>query len=276
MSRKHLLLSIGLLVILVVTTLTKETSYAQVDPLMPEGYYLTQHEYRVSTTGLVCLPGGIIGIKITPQNGRTANARMKIETKKCDGSAFSQGGNYYILLDGQRKWGPFNFNPGGTVLTQYISPYTQYGIERQHNYQVQLYSNGDPNTAKYTGVVQAAAWGRCWCTDFVKQKFNLTGNVPNAKDFGPYLINNGFRVLTSSEVPRPGDVAVLQPSFPGASEVGHVGFLEVFNTSTWKFTLRQGGSATDGWFDDSFCYNTRLQAFGTSAQGRTDIKFYRR
>jgi hypothetical protein len=78
---------------------------------------------------------------------------------------------------------------------------------------------------------------------------------------GAVLQRNGFRKVNSPQV---GAVTVMQTNFPGANTThGHVGVIESLSstTTTWKFTLRQGGSATNG--NTEFgCKNIRSVAWG--------------
>jgi len=67
-------------------------------------YYDKQHEYRVSSTGRVCLSGGIIGLQLVPTGNRTANAQLKVIVSKCNGTSFSQGGRWELLIDGTTRY----------------------------------------------------------------------------------------------------------------------------------------------------------------------------
>lgn len=227
--------------------------------------YKGEYEYRVQS---IPKCGGIIAITLFAENKRTANSRLRVEITKCDSTAYISGGYYYIVVDGKRSAVKGTVLVGAKKLISYInSSYLQnIGIKPygRHTYKVELYSNNAPTTAKWTGSASAETWGRCWCTDYVRQFFNLTnGTMPNGGQFGPYLLKNGYRALKANESPVAGDVVV----FPNNN---HVAVFISKNASS--LYVRQGGSAPDGWQNQAYCYNVRNQTWKAS----TYVVYYTR
>jgi len=88
----------------------------------------------------------------------------------------------------------------------------------------------------YPPQTAQAAGSSCQCVDYVKHRFNLTGNSPNAKSFGSYLMKNGF---TQVSAPQIGAVAVQQPAFgQGVSSYGHVSVITAVSKDGkfWQIT----------------------------------------
>ncbi|MHB8575286.1 MAG: CHAP domain-containing protein, partial [Dehalococcoidia bacterium] len=78
------------------------------------------------------------------------------------------------------------------------------------------------------GPAPAEASGTHWCecVEYVKNFYRLQGAAGNAKDMGPFLAKHGFR---RTNVPAPGEVVILQPSFykSGAGAIyGHAAIIE--------------------------------------------------
>lgn len=227
-------------------------------------YYLQQHEYRVSSTGRVCLAGGIIGLQLVPSNSRTNSAQLKVIVSKCNGTAFSQSGRWELLINGVKRYSQ-SYTAGRTSYELIIKPLkeTWYDTKQSYQYQIKLFSNDAPTAPKYSGALTAAVWGRCWCTDYVYQTLRLTGGYPNARDWGSYLTRQGFRQLGTTETPRAGDVVV----FPNAN---HVAIL--ISKSSAGIKVKQGGSVTTNWYAENYCYNKREETWSIS----NIVAYYRR
>ncbi len=231
-------------------------------------YLNGEFEYRVKSGNVQCLSNGIIGLKINALNGKTNNAQLKIEVSKCDGGAFVKDGNFTILVDGQPN-GTTKVKKGSKVVTVTLQPRSP----GEHKYQIDYRSDDDSrNTPKLSGVVKVEGWGRCWCTDYIYQRFYpMKGTVPDANGFADYLKKNGFKEIKPADV-KEGDVAVIPPGVGEAPPAGHVGIIKKYDPKSGKFTLRQGGSRTDKWFDDWYCYNIRDVEWG----GHSSIKYFRK
>lgn len=255
-------------------TPTLDALPAPAGPLLP--FFSDQHEYRVNATTAPCGPDGTVRLKLTPQSNRTSSANMLVTVTKCAGGAFVKSGTikvYALAENGQAEvlLATKSYAAGATKVELTIQPYRQ--VRRERGYQVRLFSS-DGSAAKLTNVVRAAAWGRCWCTDYVFHHYSFLRDTsyPDGGAWGGYLLNNGWRKLdTKNELPRVGDVVVM-------TNINHVGILSAFSydANYWKVTLNQGGSAETGWTDDSFCYNRRTQPFAPIARSSTSIAFYRR
>ncbi|MBO3462418.1 CHAP domain-containing protein [Aetokthonos hydrillicola Thurmond2011] len=122
-------------------------------------------------------------------------------------------------------------------------------------------------------VAPANAQRVCQCTDYVANRYNLTRNYPNAGDWdNGYLQKNGLRRVAA----RPGAIAVMERSFPGANTVyGHVGIVERVKPDG-RIDLR-GGHQTVGssFFSEAGCSNVRITGFLTPIN-RPDISFWAR
>lgn len=214
--------------------------------------YKGEHEYRIVGPQDAC-PKNVY-LTLTPKLSRTKDANLKVEVRKCSGN-FVYSGTYEILVDGVKRWSGTYYS-GVPSFSVNIKPLADKQLFQAHNYQVKLISSNPNSGPIYTGTVRAAVWGRCWCTNYVQQRFNLPlSGMPDGGKFGPYLINNGFRVLSVNETPLPGDVVV----FPNNNHVA------VFiSKTTTSLTVEQGGSLTDGWRDGFYCYNVRTQVWSTS------------
>jgi len=120
-------------------------------------------------------------------------------------------------------------------------------------------------------VAPANAQRVCQCTDYVANSLNLTRNYPNAGDWdNGYLDRNGFVRVS----PRPGAIAVMERSFPGANTTyGHVGIIERVKPDG-RIDLR-GGHQTVGssFFNEAGCSNVRITGFGTPVN-RPGISFW--
>ncbi len=112
----------------------------------------------------------------------------------------------------------------------------------------------------------------CQCVEYVKNRFGITQAVGNAKDMIYSLPNLGFRQVSRPEV---GAVVIMQPSFPGADTTyGHVGFIDSYNSSSGKISVKGANQRGGGAFTESNCNNVTVIGFGTSVNGRSDISFW--
>jgi RHS repeat-associated protein len=82
-----------------------------------------------------------------------------------------------------------------------------------------------------------------WCGRAVGRALTAGGSNTgshNGKDYGPYLLNNGFSTVPSSGYsPEAGDVAVIQP-YPGGNQAGHVAGFD--GTSWVSDHFQRGGT----------------------------------
>lgn len=88
----------------------------------------------------------------------------------------------------------------------------------------------------YPQKTAQAAGSSCQCVDYVRHRFNLTGNSGYAMNFGSFLQAKGF---TQSSTPRVGAVAVMQPAFgQGVSTAGHVSVITAVKSvgKYWQIT----------------------------------------
>lgn len=229
-------------------------------------YISQEHEYQVDRTGRTCLSGGIVGLQLVPINNRTGSAKLKIIVSKCNGTSFSQGGRWEVLINGTKRYSQ-SYSAGRTSYELPITPIKEswYDTKQSYQYQIKLFSNDAPTTPKYSGIVTADVWGRCWCTDYVYQALRLTSGYRDAKYWGPYLTGQGFRQLSASEKPKAGDVVV----FPNAN---HVAIL--INQDSLGIRVRQGGSNPKSLPTkaEDHCYNKHEE---TWSNGNT-VAYYRR
>jgi surface antigen len=90
-------------------------------------------------------------------------------------------------------------------------------------------------------VAQSTRW--CQCTDYVANRFGLSG-YPNAGDWdNGYLAGKGFRQINS---PQNGAIVVLNPNTAGAFGVGHVGVVEQYTTTGNSLKLNIRGTNQPG------------------------------
>jgi len=109
-----------------------------------------QREYRVDPEreGL-CGQDGHIQLEVTPQNAN----EVEIEVRKCDFERFSESGEYWILVDGQEKWGPYSYSSGSRVFRRSVRP-GDIGIFGRHEYQIRIHPSRQSNRAMWTGKVR--------------------------------------------------------------------------------------------------------------------------
>jgi len=92
--------------------------------------------YYPSTLPSVCQGStDIINLTIVPVSDRT---KLWTYVKKCDGGTFSKSGRYYIRVDGQRRFGPFNYYANTVYARAEILP----GLTGNHNYKIELFPEG--------------------------------------------------------------------------------------------------------------------------------------
>lgn len=134
--------------------------------------------------------------------------------------------------------------------------------------------------AGQTASVAASSSARwCWCTDYIKNRFNLP-RTADAKDMGPILTQAKFRRLASNETPHAGDVVIISPSFfpksYGAPAVaGHISVVVSAKASgnNWGLTLH-GANQTGQMSVENGC--TDVSTTGYSSKDRSYFAFYRR
>lgn len=114
----------------------------------------------------------------------------------------------------------------------------------------------------------------CTCVDYVKAYFGITESIGQAKNMGAWLINHGFKQVSSPQV---GAVAVMQPGFPGAHPSdGHVGIIDSVSDqgSNWKITLRGANQTSGSVFSEFGCSNVRNTSWSAYSKSNTKIKYY--
>ena len=120
-------------------------------------------------------------------------------------------------------------------------------------------------------VAPVFAQRACQCTDYVANRFGLSG-YPNAGDWNDgYLQRNGF----VSVQPQPGAIAVMERTFPGSNPTyGHVGVVE--SISNGKVSLRGANQYVgSSLINEAGCSNVRITSFGANVNGNP-ISFWMR
>jgi surface antigen len=132
----------------------------------------------------------------------------------------------------------------------------------------------------------ASAHGRapvCWCVDYVKHSYGISGPTGHAKDMGSSLVTTyGFRKLTT---PVAGAIVVFQPSYVNVDRngnvigrvdrtYGHVGrILGVSDGGSWKLTVRSANyGGTNNVLD---CTNVNDKPF-FARKGSGSVAYYKR
>lgn len=118
----------------------------------------------------------------------------------------------------------------------------------------------------------------CQCVDYIKNRFNLSGNMVNAKDMGSILIANGFKKITAPQV---GAVVVFQPGFGSSfSPNGHVAVITTAPTligSNWSgLQIESANQPQVGWMTKYNCTNVSDEPIGTYPKSSTYIAYYTR
>lgn len=107
-------------------------------------------EYRAELEGGgLCGPDGQIQLEVDPRNAD----EIELEVRRCDGRRFSEGGNYWVLVDGNAAWGPFDFARNASSFRLTVRPAEQ-GILGRHTYQIMVHPSGDPTRAMRTGAIR--------------------------------------------------------------------------------------------------------------------------
>lgn len=115
----------------------------------------------------------------------------------------------------------------------------------------------------------------CSCVEFVKGAYGIFNATGDAKNMGAWLLNHGFSKVSS---PRPGAVAVMQPTFPGANTTyGHVGVITKVTDlgSKWQIVVRGSNqSVGSSLFTEFGCSNVRDTTWGSYNKTDTRIAYY--
>lgn len=97
-----------------------------------------------------CGPNNNIRLAIAPISDHT---RLWVYVTKCNqGEKFTSSGQYYLVVDGVRHFGPFNYYEGTSYAREEISPVGNVYIGF-HYYQIELYPEGQID-AIWTGIVE--------------------------------------------------------------------------------------------------------------------------
>lgn len=120
-------------------------------------------------------------------------------------------------------------------------------------------------------VAPANAQRVCWCTDYIANRFGLSG-YPDAGDWdNGYLQSRGFVRVGA----QPGAIVVMERSFPGSNtSAGHIGIVEsIFPDG--RISVR-GGHQTVGnaLFNEAGCSNVRITTFLTPAINNPNVSFW--
>ncbi len=112
----------------------------------------------------------------------------------------------------------------------------------------------------------------CQCTEYVANRFKLTRDFPNAKDWNDgYLQKNGYTKVGVSV----GSIVVMENIFPGADEIyGHVGIVESINPNGTITVRGANQDSKSNPFTEYGCNDVSIIPFGTSVSGRNDISFW--
>jgi hypothetical protein len=108
----------------------------------------------------------------------------------------------------------------------------------------------------------------CQCTEYVANRFGLTRDFPNAKDWNDgYLQKNRFRQVGVQK----GAIVVMEKEFRGANTTyGHVGVVETVRYSSGKTYIDVRGAnqyVGTRYVTENGCNNVRITGFGTPVNG---------
>jgi len=115
----------------------------------------------------------------------------------------------------------------------------------------------------------------CQCTEYAANRFGLTRDFPNAKDWNDgYLQKNGFRQIGLKK----GAIVVMEKSFPGADTTyGHVGVVEnirYVGVNTYIDVRGANQYVGSSYVTESGCNNVRVTSFAAAVNGRSDVSFW--
>jgi len=116
------------------------------------------------------------------------------------------------------------------------------------------------------GVAQSSKF--CQCTEYVANRFGLTRDFPNAKDWNDgYLQKNRFRQVGVQK----GAIVVMEKEFRGSDPTfGHVGVVENVRYSSGKTYIDVRGAnqyVGTSYVTENGCNNVRVTGFGTPVNG---------
>jgi hypothetical protein len=112
-------------------------SATQTDDPPPEGQTTVLRHYAPNTHSYCGGETDIIQLAIQPIVDRS---RLWIYVKKCDGGTFAKNGQYYIRVDGDRRFGPYQYRAGDLLSRQDITPPSP--STGDHRYTIELYPVG--------------------------------------------------------------------------------------------------------------------------------------
>jgi CHAP domain len=129
--------------------------------------------------------------------------------------------------------------PAVRSLFPYASQNPINNIDPLGLFDTQAYVNWMLTHARHTSQGQ--------CAKYVRQGLEAGGadisagpdGYPNAKDYGPQLLNNDFTPVNPTDyTPQPGDTVVFQP-YPGDSN--SYGHIQMWNGNNWVSDFNQKG-----------------------------------
>lgn len=143
--------------------------YSDDQPTIPKhtGTIIAYEEYDAGTenpTDMRFEP-----VETTPQCGTTgpspniiqlaletvdAGTSLRALVSKCDGTEFATDGQFYLLVDGNLRWGAVRAYDNRDVQEFVFSP-AALGLQGEHDYMVWYYSEDQPTIPKHTGTVSA-------------------------------------------------------------------------------------------------------------------------
>lgn len=78
-----------------------------------------------------------------------------------------------------------------------------------------------------------------WCAEFTRKAIQAggitLGHTYHAKDYGPMLRSAGFTAIGTYEMPREGDVIIIQP-YAGGNPSGH---MAIYDGAEWYSDFKQ-------------------------------------
>ncbi len=78
-----------------------------------------------------------------------------------------------------------------------------------------------------------------WCAEFTRKAIQAggitLGHTYHAKDYGPMLRSVGFTAIGTYEMPREGDVIIIQP-YAGGNPSGH---MAIYDGADWYSDFKQ-------------------------------------
>lgn len=103
----------------------------------------------------------------------------------------------------------------------------------------QDWHRADIKSALEKEVLRSEIFPSGWCAEFTRKAIQAggitLGHTYHAKDYGPMLRNAGFTAIGTYEMPREGDVIIIQP-YAGGNPSGH---MAIYDGTEWYSDFKQ-------------------------------------